>query len=275
LVGPVYAHVPPDLQLEFKWLFNDVLAPAPPVGGTSPAVPHWKSVIIRAIGNMLHALMIFGVSYNVVTHASQHNPDGSHKTIQAEGTTRREDGGKTTLETGDLKSDENGPPNGAALDGVLTDRQCEPHRPSWVDEIKAMLAEVRAGVVGLAMGPPKIVEPVSDCEARRLFALVTALELETNFRKAPVIRVFMLYCRDGETRKVVARECKCSPALITLRLQAIENKLGRKAAELRQISGHFEQIADSLTDSRARRIDRRRAIDGAGRAGPDDPADDA
>jgi hypothetical protein len=162
LVGPVYAQVPPDLQLEFKWLFNDVLAPAPPTSGTAPAVPHWKSVIIRAIGNLLHALMIFGVSYTVVTHADQHNPDGSHKTIQAEGSTRREEGGKTKLETGDLKPDR---------DGGFPDRQCKPPRPSWVDEIKAVLSEIRAGVVGLAMGPPKVVEPVSDCEARRLFAL--------------------------------------------------------------------------------------------------------
>ena len=144
LVGPVYAHVPTDLQLEFKWLFNDVLAPAPSAGGTAPAVPHWKSAIIRAIGNLLHALMIFGVSYNVVTHASQHNPDGSHKTIQAEGSTRREDGGETKLETGDLK------PDG---DGGFPDRQCKPHRPSWVDEIKAVLSEIRAGVVGLAAEP--------------------------------------------------------------------------------------------------------------------------
>jgi hypothetical protein len=110
LVGPVYAHVPPDLRLEFKWLFNDVLTTESSVSGSSPAVPDWKSVIIRAIGNMLHALMIFGVSYTVVTHASQHNPDGSHKTIQAEGTTRREDGGITKLETGDLKLDEDGNP---------------------------------------------------------------------------------------------------------------------------------------------------------------------
>jgi hypothetical protein len=59
----------------------------------------------------------------------------------------------------------------------------------------------------------------------------------------------------------VARDCNCSPALITLRLQAIEKKLGRKAAELRQISGHFEQIADSLSDPRARRIHRQSAMD--------------
>ena len=87
-----------------------------------------------------------------------------------------------------------------------------------------------------------------------MFALVRALELATKFRKAPVTRVFVLYCLDGKTRKVVARDCNCSPALITLRLKAIESKLGRKPAELRQYSDHFERIADSLSDPRARRI---------------------
>ena len=120
----------------------------------------------------------------------------------------------------------------------------------------------------LAQRPPSPVEPVTDDEARRLFALLRALELESNFRKAPVTRVFMLYCLDGKSRDAVARNCNCSPALITLRLKAIESKLGRKPIELRQFSDQFERIADSLTDTRARRIDRRRAIDG------DDPEDE-
>ena len=140
LVGPVYAHLPADLQLEFKWFFNDVLAPAPAAGGTAPAVPHWKSVIIRAIGNMLHALMIFGVSYTVVTHASQHNPDGSHKTIQAEGSARREDSGRKAeiRKANRQPAGGNEPEGDLKHDGILTDRQSEPHRPSWVDEIKCL-----------------------------------------------------------------------------------------------------------------------------------------
>ena len=97
-----------------------------------------------------------------------------------------------------------------------------------------------------------------------MFALLRALELENNFRKAPVSRVFLLYCLDGKSRDAVARDCKYSPALVSLRLQAIEQKLGRKASALRQLTGHFEQIAETLTDSRVRRIDRRRAMEGEG-----------
>jgi hypothetical protein len=158
------------------------------------------------------------------------------------------------------------------------DRQSVPHGP-WA-EIMPELRVQHDFLDRLVSGQEKILvqlpllaeaaaaQPVTDNEAHRLFALLRTLELESNFRKAPVTRVFMLYCLDGKSRDAVARACKCSPALVTLRLQAIEQKLGRKPAELRQFSDHFERIADSLSDSRARRIDRRRAIDG------DDPDDE-
>lgn len=74
-------------------------------------------------------------------------------------------------------------------------------------------------------------------------------------------RVFQLYCLEGLTRREVAKKCRCVPSLVTLRLQAIEAKLGRKPSELRQLSGHFETIVDSLRDDRARRVRRTSAMD--------------
>jgi len=109
---------------------------------------------------------------------------------------------------------------------------------------------------------PEAKAAASDDEARRLFALLKALESESNYRKAPVTRVFQLYCLEVQSRNEVAKACRCVPSLITLRLKAIEKKLGRKPLELRAISSQFERITDSLTDSRARHIDRERAIDG-------------
>ncbi len=104
------------------------------------------------------------------------------------------------------------------------------------------------------------VPPATDDEARRLFALLRTLELESYYRKAPVTRVFQLYCLEGLTRDKVAKKCRCSPALVTLRLRAIEAKLGRKASALCQISDYFDKIADSLSDSRARHIRRESAL---------------
>jgi hypothetical protein len=111
---------------------------------------------------------------------------------------------------------------------------------------------------------PQTSEPASDNEARRLFALMEALESESKYRKAPVTRVFQLYCKDGLSREEVARQCGCVPSLITLRLQAIERKLGRKPAELRQFSSQFERIGESLSDDRAAHIHRKSAMDDSG-----------
>jgi hypothetical protein len=274
LVGPVYAQVPTDLQLEFKWFFNEVLAPAPPTGGTSPAVPHWKLAIIRAIGNLLHVLMIFGVSYNVVTHASQHNPDGSHKTVQAEGSTRREDGSETKLETGDLKPDENRQPAGGNDDGRQDAPQGKPHRPSWVDEIKAVLSEIRAGVVGLAMGPPTArnsksgnrkaeIEPVSDNEAVRVFALMKALDDGQRNRKAPLGRVFRLLVLEGLSQAATAKQCGCSPGLVSSRAAEIQRRMKRPVTELRALASRLGEMEVATADSRARKIYRRGLTDDA------------
>jgi len=115
--------------------------------------------------------------------------------------------------------------------------------------------------VAKILGVSAVAEVASDEDARRLFALLKALESEGNYRKAPVTRVFQLHCLEGLTRDVVAKQCRCVPSLVTLRLKAIEQKLGRKASELRQLSGHFERIAESLTEQRARRVHRASALD--------------
>lgn len=134
-------------------------------------------------------------------------------------------------------------------------------------DIAAMRRDV--GELRRAGGRVSAVDPATDDEARRLFALLKALESEGDYRKAPVTRVFQLYCLEGLKREEVAKKCRCVPALVTLRLQAIEARLGRKASELRQLSGHFERIADSLTDDRARHIHRKSAMDG-----PEDDEDE-
>jgi hypothetical protein len=107
----------------------------------------------------------------------------------------------------------------------------------------------------------------SDEVARRLFAVVEELEAEGKWRKAPVTKVFHLYCVKGLSRAEVAKGCGCVPGLVTLRLKLIEKKLGRKPVELRQLSPQFERIEDSLSDSRAKSIHRKGAIYG-------DPSDD-
>jgi hypothetical protein len=111
---------------------------------------------------------------------------------------------------------------------------------------------------------PEASEPANDNEARRLFALIQQLESENAWRKAPTLQVFRLYCMENLSRNQVARRCGCVPSLITLRLKAIEKKLGRKPSELRQLSSHFEAMENSLSDSRAKEIYRKGAMDESG-----------
>lgn len=99
-------------------------------------------------------------------------------------------------------------------------------------------------------------EPVSEDVARQLFALIKELEIEGRWRKAPVLQVFRLYCMENLSRDEVAKRYGCVPSLVTLRLKAIEKKLGRKPSELRQFSSHFETMEDSISDSRAKKINR-------------------
>jgi hypothetical protein len=153
----------------------------------------------------------------------------------------------------------------------------------WFDgNAKAMLANARAGFFdfqshlqltrgglrakksgGELFSPflPEMKEAVTDDEAGRLFALLKQLDDETKVRRAPVIQVFRLYCLDNLSREAVAKRCGCVPSLITKRLHAIEKKLGRKPTELRKLSSQFERIDDSLSDSRAKHVHRKSAID--------------
>ncbi len=108
---------------------------------------------------------------------------------------------------------------------------------------------------------PQRGEPASDDEARRLFALLKELDAANTVRKAPVSQVFRLYCLEGLSRAEVAKRCGCVESLVTLRLHEIERKLGRKPAELRELSPEFECIEESLSDPRARHIHRRSAME--------------
>jgi len=108
---------------------------------------------------------------------------------------------------------------------------------------------------------PEVKEPVPEEVARQVLALIGELHSQKTVRKAPVSEVFRLYCKEGYAAERVAKECRCSKALVVLRLKQLRMKLGRDPAELRQLSSHFESIEDSLTDSRAKHIHRESAID--------------
>jgi hypothetical protein len=101
----------------------------------------------------------------------------------------------------------------------------------------------------------------TDDEARKLFALLKSLESEASYNKAPVTRVFLLYCHESLSRKQVAKACGCSVSLVKERLKTIERKLGRKVSELRNLALDFDGVAEPVADSRARRIKPQHSLD--------------
>ena len=85
-----------------------------------------------------------------------------------------------------------------------------------------------------------------------------------------MLTVFRLYCMEGLSAAQIARKCKCSRPIVFIRLKLLRRKLGCDPADLRQYSAHFENIEESLADSRARRVYRKGAACGDGES-EDDP----
>ncbi|HWQ92665.1 MAG TPA: hypothetical protein VN673_13405, partial [Clostridia bacterium] len=69
------------------------------------------------------------------------------------------------------------------------------------------------------------------------------------------------YCLESLSAGEVAHRCNCSKALVIERLAQLRRVLGRNPAELRPYSTHFEQMDRSLSDSRARKIDRAHVLE--------------
>jgi DNA-directed RNA polymerase specialized sigma24 family protein len=59
------------------------------------------------------------------------------------------------------------------------------------------------------------------------------MELPSQHQKAPLVKVFQLYCVDALSAAQVARKCACSRSLVMLRLQQLRKKTGCDPARLR------------------------------------------
>lgn len=109
---------------------------------------------------------------------------------------------------------------------------------------------------------PQPTEAVDESTARNAFALVKALDSEQPVSKASVYTVFRLYCMEGLNAVQVARKCLCARSLVFTKLKLLCKKLGTHPRTLRQYSGQFERIEESLADPRARRVHRNTAMYG-------------
>jgi hypothetical protein len=128
-------------------------------------------------------------------------------------------------------------------------------------DLERAITRIDRNLAQLAPAPPAAAAAAKntssqepDDQARQLFALVKQLDTQSNWRKAPILQVFRLYCLESMTAEEIARRCACAKSLIILRLAQLRQKLGCDPASLRPYSGHFDRIEASLRDPRARRI---------------------
>jgi DNA-directed RNA polymerase specialized sigma24 family protein len=98
--------------------------------------------------------------------------------------------------------------------------------------------------------------------AAKVFELLTALDPENRLRKAPLIKVFNLYYRQGLQPAEIARICHCNRSLIFNRLATIREKLPWTPQQLQELSPQVEAMQNALTDSRAKGIYRKGAAYG-------------
>ncbi len=106
--------------------------------------------------------------------------------------------------------------------------------------------------------------PVQEDAAQRAFALVKTLDAGCHLRKAPLLKVFRLYCIEALSANEVARRCHCARALVFDRLKLLRQKTGLSPTNFRRYSAQFEKVSEAMSDPRARRIYRKGAIYGDG-----------
>jgi hypothetical protein len=101
-------------------------------------------------------------------------------------------------------------------------------------------------------------EPMNRGEAERVFALAKCLEDGPKVTKAPLLRVFNLLVREGLSQREAARECNCTPALVSKRVQAIEAIMRRPIEELRLLGRELGEMSTGSSSRRGGRTQRNR-----------------
>jgi len=97
---------------------------------------------------------------------------------------------------------------------------------------------------------------------RQMFAMAKELDSDPALKVALPSVVLRLYCVDCLNATQIARKLRCHRGTVHSRLKLLRQKLGCDLAELRAYSGQFQDIEESLSDPRARRIYRKGAADG-------------
>ncbi|MCL4181040.1 MAG: hypothetical protein KJ072_25255 [Verrucomicrobia bacterium] len=97
-------------------------------------------------------------------------------------------------------------------------------------------------------------------EAERVLAMVQKLDGAGG--KPPTVMTFLrLYCIECKSLEQIRILCKCGKGTVLARRDKLQELIGKDPRRLRNIASNIEGMNEQLTDSRAKRIDRERAMD--------------
>ena len=108
-------------------------------------------------------------------------------------------------------------------------------------------------------------DPVEEKEAARIFAVMKSIRSGSKQRKAHMETVFRMLILEGCSQEEVARQLRCSPALISFRVSEIERRFRQPLETLRRFASQLGEMDRVPDDSRARTIHRHRLIDDTAR----------
>ena len=109
---------------------------------------------------------------------------------------------------------------------------------------------------------PEPKDPPAEDVVRQVVALVKALDSEHQFKPPTVFTVLQMYSMNSLSAAQIARKCRCSKATVISRVNVLRKILHHDPRELRKYSSQFDEMETSLSDTRARRIDRQAAACG-------------
>lgn len=103
---------------------------------------------------------------------------------------------------------------------------------------------------------PHAPDEPTDEDLRKIYAAVLLCADEQRGRKAPIKKVFDLYCRTGLSAEEVGLKLRCSKGTIITRLATLRSRTGVEPTKLRTYKPFFDSVEKSITEPRARRIRR-------------------
>jgi hypothetical protein len=92
---------------------------------------------------------------------------------------------------------------------------------------------------------PELEDTVTQSEAARVFELLKTLSDGPKPRKAPLQYVFQAVVLEGRTQEWVAKECDCTPGLVSMQVRKIEARMNLKLEQLQALASRVAEMKAS------------------------------